>query len=215
MLRVNILPNVRIASGKIFKQCTAWKSTIVEAECPVTGAKSQSSRNKSSADGRPQFHKVPAYPVVGSMIPQLSGIPMEMKGGNVYTFWPAMKEKFGEFYTMGLPVVGKGLTGELLVIQDPQAMMDLIRREGIYPSGSAQNSWAFREILNGIGTCKDQVDIQAEIAHCLQKPLLTLPFQTRFGSIVWPFFSRTGVEACPELPSDRFVFSEKCKTLCA
>lgn len=140
---------------------------------------------------------------------------MEMKGGNVYTFWPAMKEKFGEFYTMGLPVVGKGLTGELLVIQDPQAMMDLIRREGIYPSGSAQNSWAFREILNGIGTCKDQVDIQAEIAHCLQKPLLTLPFQTRFGSIVWPFFSRTGVEACPELPSDRFVFSEKCKTLCA
>ena len=157
MLRVNIHPNVRIASGKLFKQCAAWKSSVAEAECPVTGAKSQSSPNNSSADGRPLFRSIPAYPVVGSMIPQLSGIPMEMKGGNVYDFWPAMKDKFGEFYTMGLPVVGKGLTGELLVIQAPHAMMDLIRREGIYPSGSAQNSWAFREILKEIGMCIDLV----------------------------------------------------------
>jgi len=145
MLRV---PATRLVSGK-FAQRVAWKSTVAAAsECPVTGATSEPPK----VVGVPQFQRVPAYPIVGSLIPGLSGIPVKFEPNSVYDFWPAMKDKFGEFYSMGLPTVGKGVTGELLVIQDPQVMMSLLRREGIYPTGSAQLQWANREIMNEIGT---------------------------------------------------------------
>lgn len=144
MLRV---PATRLVSGK-FAQRVAWKSTVAAAsECPVTGAKSEPPK----VVGVPQFQRVPAYPIVGSLIPGLSGIPVKFEPNSVYDFWPAMKDKFGEFYSMGLPTVGKGVTGELLVIQDPQVMMSLLRREGIYPTGSAQLQWANRDIMKEIG----------------------------------------------------------------
>jgi hypothetical protein len=90
----------------------------------------------------PALVKVPALPLVGSLVRRLSGIPMKYEQSKALHFRPAMQVKFGPFYSFGLPGVGRSWRGTFHVIQDPVEMARLIRQEGAYPSGAAEFSWA-------------------------------------------------------------------------
>lgn len=67
--------------------------------CPITGSVS------STKSSNPQLRHVKAFPFVGSIIPQLSGIPNTMTS-DPYAFWSEMREIYGDFYTMGIPGTG-------------------------------------------------------------------------------------------------------------
>jgi cytochrome P450 len=95
----------------------------------------------SQEQQHPPLVKVPAFPLIGSLVPQLSGIPMKHEQSKVFDFWPAMRAKYGPFYSFGLPGAGQGLYGTFHVIQDPFEMARLIRQEGAHPSGAAEFSW--------------------------------------------------------------------------
>jgi len=89
----------------------------------------------------PELVQVPSLPFVGSLIRSYSGIPPLDKA---YTFWPEMRSKYGDFYTMGMPGLGDedDPKSTLYVVQNPKEMMKVLRSEGSYPSGMAQNQWA-------------------------------------------------------------------------
>ena len=72
--------------------------------------------SKSNAD-HPTLVRVPSLPIVGSLIPQYSGIPIPMNPETAFDFWPAMKAKFGDFYELGIPGLGAGIKGSTYVIQ--------------------------------------------------------------------------------------------------
>ena len=58
-----------------------------------------------------------------------------------------MRQRFGDFYSFGLPGLGSGLFGTVYVIQDPHVMAGLLRQEGPHPSGAAESSFAFGRFL--------------------------------------------------------------------
>lgn len=95
----------------------------------------------------PELKHCPSLPLLGSTIPQYSKAPA-MTSNNMYDYWPEMTRRFGEFYTMGLPGIGKGLRQIVHIIQDPKEMMKVLKLEGQYPSGAAQSAWGLRKVLD-------------------------------------------------------------------
>jgi len=53
-----------------------------------------------------------------------------MESGNVYEFYSTLNERFGNFYTIDLPGIGKVHT-----LNEPSEMMKVLRQEGSYPRG--------------------------------------------------------------------------------
>jgi hypothetical protein len=54
---------------------------------------------------------IPKLPFIGSMIPQYSNsVPYEFD--KVYDYWYESRERFGDFYCMGFPGMGKHITGD-------------------------------------------------------------------------------------------------------
>lgn len=91
----------------------------------------------------PKLKTIPSLPYVGSFISAYSGTP-EYSTKNVFAFWLEMRRRYGDFYRMGMPLVGDGLDGKVHVIQDPTIMAKLLRQEGQYPVGSSQLAWAIQ-----------------------------------------------------------------------
>lgn len=60
---------------------------------------------------RIELFEVPRLPIVGSLIPQHSNAP-QIKPTNTYDYWYESREKFGDFYCVGIPTFGKGITGD-------------------------------------------------------------------------------------------------------
>jgi len=57
--------------------------------------------------------------------------------------------RHGDFYSIGIPGFGAGLSGTCYVLQDPNEMAKIVRREGKYPSGAAEFSWAIGKFYKG------------------------------------------------------------------
>ena len=68
-------------------------------------------RNKSSAAAlaedhsspHPTLHHVPSLPVVGSLLKPYSNIPYGLDPAFSYKTWPELSQKYGDFYTIGIP----------------------------------------------------------------------------------------------------------------
>lgn len=108
----------------VFQIHRSWKSTAVAA-----GDKDV-----------PTLTIIPTLPYAGSYIPAYSGTP-QYSHKAAFEFWPEMRRRFGDFYRMGMPLVGAGADGRLHVIQDPVVMARLLRQEGQYPFGTAELAW--------------------------------------------------------------------------
>ena len=117
------------------------------ASCPFTG--SQSTVIDSPF---PKLKHVPSYPYIGSVVPAFSGIPNTMIT-DAHSFWPEMRNRYGDFYTIGIPGTGsrKDSKGTLHVISDPREMTKVVRAGGSYPSGMAQGLWVNNKWTNSRG----------------------------------------------------------------
>jgi len=94
----------------------------------------------------PELKHVPKLPFFGSMIPAHSGIP-GYSPHKIYERDRTMRQLYGEFYTEGFPMMGRGLFGEAVFIEDPVEMLKVIRAEGVHPSGLLNNAWNFIQVL--------------------------------------------------------------------
>eukprot|EP00567_Pseudictyota_dubia_P018295 CAMPEP_0197433550 /NCGR_PEP_ID=MMETSP1175-20131217/1419_1 /TAXON_ID=1003142 /ORGANISM="Triceratium dubium, Strain CCMP147" /LENGTH=618 /DNA_ID=CAMNT_0042961967 /DNA_START=53 /DNA_END=1909 /DNA_ORIENTATION=+ len=105
--------------------------------CPVHSTKP----GGPSSNDHPELVEVPSLPFVGSLVRSYSNIPPLDKP---YTFWPEMRKKYGDFYSMGMPGLGNpdDSKNTVYIVQDPKEMMKVLRSEGSLPSGMAQSSWA-------------------------------------------------------------------------
>ncbi|KAL7550414.1 hypothetical protein ACHAWF_013649 [Thalassiosira exigua] len=102
----------------------------------------------------PALNRVRSWPVVGSMVPQLSGIPSVDPLTDGYNFWVAMRNKYGEFYSMGSPVLGDpdDLYRTAYVVNDPREFVKIIRSGGKYPSGVIENMWVSKRYIEERGS---------------------------------------------------------------
>jgi len=78
------------------------KSTLAPTksvtECPYSHGRELSPLAKGTI---PTLQHAKSFPIIGSMIPQLSGIPNVNPLTNAYEFWIAMSKQYGEWYTFG------------------------------------------------------------------------------------------------------------------
>lgn len=126
----------------VYRSSVCFKSSMTEAAvAPTTASSSINSSNGSSSGTVPTLKLVPKLPLVGSLLYAHSRIP-RMDQNRTFDFWPAMRKQFGDFYSMGIPGLGAGLTGTVYVIQDPVEMARIIRSEGKYPFGAAALTWS-------------------------------------------------------------------------
>lgn len=105
---------------------------------------------------QPKLTEVPSFPLVGSVIPQLSGIPNIDPLTKGYDFWVAMRRKYGQFYSMGSPAGGNPdcIYRTQYIINDPREMVKVVRAGGKYPSGVVEMLWVNRQwgISRGLAT---------------------------------------------------------------
>jgi len=106
----------------------------------VAFAKSWKSTLAAPDSNAPELVKVPTLPLLGSLYTRYSGTPKHSTN-NVHQFWPEMRRRFGDFYSFGMFGLGVGWHGTLHVIQDPNEMAKLLRKEGQYPAGTAEYAW--------------------------------------------------------------------------
>jgi hypothetical protein len=125
----------------------------------------------------PPLKHIPAYPLVGSMIHQLSGIP-PFDPAHSFEFWPQLTKDYGDFYTIGIPGIGEGSNGKLHILQDPYEMMKVLRSEGKFPSSVVENQWPFQKYFSGVSSMGRVMQILGHgeewklIRNFMQKDLL-------------------------------------------
>jgi len=113
------------------QQGVCWKSTAA-ATTAASGM----------VNNTPTLAKVPSLPLFGSIkAPKYLDLP-EHVPHKMLEFWPEMKRRYGDFYSMGMPGLGLGLHGTVHVIHDPKEMVKLLRREGSHPGGTVEFAWA-------------------------------------------------------------------------
>jgi len=86
-----------------FDTAVRLKSTLaptksMATECPYSHGRELSPLVKGTV---PTLQHAKSFPIIGSMIPQLSGIPNVNPLTNAYEFWIAMSKQYGEWYTFG------------------------------------------------------------------------------------------------------------------
>ena len=86
-----------------------WHSSIEANQCPYNhaGKKNDSVKTANNVD----FVDVPKLPLFGSIIPQHSGM-VKYDFSTSYDCWYGNYETFGDFYSAGLPGIGRGLYNE-------------------------------------------------------------------------------------------------------
>lgn len=89
----------------------------------------------------PQLKEVKALPFVGSVLPFYSDVPATIE--QPFAFWPEMRRRHGDFYTMGLPSMGDKSDSRSIVhiVTDPKEMFKVVRSGGAYPSGLISSFW--------------------------------------------------------------------------
>lgn len=106
-------------------------------KCPLTG-----SGGGTNSSGQIKLINVPKLPILGSVISQHSGVD-KFDLSKTYDWWCSNRLKFGDFYSIGLPGMGKGLLGTTYVMTDPNEYMKVLRKEGQYPFGAVMTEWPF------------------------------------------------------------------------
>ena len=86
----------------------------------------------SVGERHPRLVEIPSLPYLGSMVSQHSGAP-EYDPSKTLEMFPELTKRFGEFYSIGLPGVGVGTHGTIVVLQDPHEMTKVLRSEGSTP----------------------------------------------------------------------------------
>ena len=115
--------------------------------CPFSG-KTPATTTKT------KLVEVPMLPYVGSVIPQHSGA-VAFDPAKFYDFYPENRNRFGDFYKMGFPGLGKGRDGEMYVLTDPNEMQKVLRQEKgthPYPRGILETEWPLIKWLKEIGS---------------------------------------------------------------
>lgn len=92
---------------------------------------------------KPILQHVPSLPFVGTCLPWYSKIPIN-DTTNDRAWNIMMREKFGDFYTFGIPGSGTGLHGTIYSITDAREYAKVIRVEGKYPSGGIERLWPMK-----------------------------------------------------------------------
>ncbi|KAL7511310.1 hypothetical protein ACHAXN_011079 [Cyclotella atomus] len=114
------------------------------SSCPITSSSnSQSSFTSSSNHANVQLQHIPSLPYLGSLIPQYSSIPT-FGPTTYYDFYPTIRKRYGDFYSIGIPGLGKGSHGTMYVITDANEMQKVIRQERAsqpYPRGVVESEW--------------------------------------------------------------------------
>lgn len=121
LLRKTVSPSLASSLSHVrFQSDVATESA---GKCPITGTSS------AKATEYPQLKNVPAYPFVGSIIPQLSGVSTKLMS-DPYAFWLDMRKDFGDFYSLGIPGTGsaKDSKGIMYLVSDPKEMAKVVRR---------------------------------------------------------------------------------------
>jgi len=133
--------------------------------CPITGTSSSSSVPPSSSSSsssstnqtRVQLREVPTLPYLGSVIHQHSGIP-PLNPAKFLDFYTEMRRRFGDFYKIGLPGIGKGRDGiTYVLLTDPAEMQKVLRQERgrgppPYPRGVFESDWPLAHWLRERGS---------------------------------------------------------------
>jgi len=123
----------------------------VTGRCPHRGSKTQAvnraDSTAASTKSKVQFVDVPKLPIFGSFIRQYSNAA-PYKADSVYDFWFNNRKRFGDFFCLGMPALGKGMTGDIYIMTDPNEMMKVLRKEGIFPIGVLAFQWPFVEYYN-------------------------------------------------------------------
>lgn len=132
-LRLGGVPTTR--TNKLFKSSVAAAAT---ADTPSPAA---------STKTVPTLQHVPKLPLVGSLWYAHSKIPI-FRQSQIFDFWPELHRRYGDFYSLGLPGLGSGLTGTVYVIQDPVEMAKIVRQEGQFPSGAAEFTWPMKKYMD-------------------------------------------------------------------
>jgi len=86
-----------------------------------------------------KLKKVPSVPIFGSTIPFFSDLKLDEN--DIVGFWRDMHTRYGPFYSVGLPGLGKGVNGTCYFVRDPIEMMKVLKQEGSFPSGIIQAQW--------------------------------------------------------------------------
>ena len=110
------------------------------SKCPITGA--GGGNDSDSGATTVKLHSVPKLPFVGSIIPQHSGVD-KLDLTKSYDWWLTNRQKFGDFYSLGLPGLGKDIVGTTYVLTDPNEYMKVLRKEGQHPFGAVMTEWPF------------------------------------------------------------------------
>jgi len=126
-----------IPSGRCARNASRHKSS-----CPVTGGQGASVPLDSTNNGAVKLCHVPKLPFLGSMVPQHSGVD-KLDLSKAYDWWVTNNEKFGNFYSIGLPGMGKDMYGTTFVVTDPNEYMKVLRKEGQHPFGAIMAEWPF------------------------------------------------------------------------
>lgn len=98
----------------------------------------------TSTKPRVKFVNVPKLPFFGSLIPKYSNAS-KFDPTRTYQVWYENREKFGDFYCIGIPVIGKSITGDAYILTDPNEFMKVLRKEGPFPFGVIEFQWPFVE----------------------------------------------------------------------
>jgi len=87
----------------------------VTGRCPhrdrATQAVNHTDNMATSTKSNVQFVDVPKLPIFGSFIKQYSNAA-PYTADSVYDFWFNNRKKFGDFFCLGMPALGKGITGD-------------------------------------------------------------------------------------------------------
>jgi hypothetical protein len=82
----------------VMQKCFSSDGLTVRSEVPTT---------QLSLESTPKLQQVPTLPYLGSLISWHSGIP-ERREDNEYEWLTQMREKYGDFYSYGMPGLGTG-----------------------------------------------------------------------------------------------------------
>ncbi len=107
-------------------------------KCPITGT----GGDTDNGQGQVKLHDLPKLPFLGSLIPQHSGVD-KFDLSKTYDWWYGSHSKFGNFYSIGMPGMGKGIYGTAYIMTDPNEYMKVLRKEGQHPFGAVMSEWPF------------------------------------------------------------------------
>jgi len=122
--------------GLVTARSKSSSAAATASKCPITGA------GGDADNGQVKLCTVPKLPILGSIIPQYSGVD-KFDLSKTYDWWYSNHSKFGDFISIGLPGTGKGIYGTTYIMTDPNEYMKVLRKEGQHPFGAVMTEWPF------------------------------------------------------------------------